>query len=327
MSAFAECAKLGCLAQVHAESGDIVERNAQHLLQMGVTGPEGFYMAHSEAAEEEATMRATALASQVVCPLYITGMSSAAAAEIVRAKKSRGNVIYGETTAAALGCDGEAYFNTCWRHAAAFVTRPPIRKGQSEQLLAAAVADNDGEAAFDVLASNHMTYNTSQKALGMRNFTKIPPGVNGIESRLSILWEKGVHSGKMTPERFVALTSSTPAKLFNVYPEKGKIAVGSHADIVIWNPNATKTITKENHNLKTDFNIFEGMVVHGVPDTVIVQGRIVVDEGHLRAMQGLGKFVALPPFAPIVFEKVRAREAASIEARSMRPVVRTGNNI
>jgi len=147
-------------------------------------------------------------------------------------------------------------------------------------------------------------------------------GVNGIESRMSILWEKGVHSGKMTPERFVALTSANPAKIFNVYPDKGKIAVGSHADIVIWNALATKTVGKENHNLKTDFNIFEGMTCHGVPETVIVQGRVVVDEGNLRAMQGLGKFVALPTFAPAVFEKVRAREAA--ELTTLRPVVRSG---
>ena len=324
MNAFAECAKLGCLAQVHAESGDIVERNAAQILQMGVTGPEGFFMAHSEAAEEEATMRATALASQVNCPIYITSVSSAGAAEIVRAKKSRGNVVYAETTPASLACDGEEYFNSCWRHAAAFVTRPPIRKDQMEQLLNATVGDNDGEAALDIVSSNHMTYNSSQKALGLRDFTKIPPGVNGIESRLSILWEKGVHSGKMTPERFVALTSSNPAKVFNVYPEKGKIAVGSHADIVIWNPAASKTISKENHNLKTDFNIFEGMTCHGVPETVIVQGRVVVDECNLRAMQGLGKFVPLPTFAPIVFEKVRAREAAAVELRTMRPVVRSG---
>jgi dihydropyrimidinase len=123
MAAMAECGRLGCLAQVHPESGDIVDRNSKQLLEMGVTGPEGFYMAHSEAAEEEATMRATALASQVNCPLYVSSMSSAAAAEIVRAKKSRGNVVYGETTAASLACDGDEYFNSCWRHAAAFVTR------------------------------------------------------------------------------------------------------------------------------------------------------------------------------------------------------------
>ena len=112
------------------------------------------------------------------CPLYITSVSSAGAAEIVRSKKSRGNVVYAETTPAYLACDGEEYFNPCWRHAAAFVTRPPIRKDQSEQLLNATVAYNDGDAAFDVVASNHMSYNSSQKALGLRDFTKIPPGVN-----------------------------------------------------------------------------------------------------------------------------------------------------
>jgi dihydropyrimidinase len=88
---------------------------------------------------------------------------------------------------------------------------------------------------------------------------------------MSVLWEKGVHSGKMTPERFVALTSAIPAKIFNIFPEKGRIAVGSHADILVWNPSATKTLGKESHNLKTDFNVFEGLVCHGVPETVVVQ--------------------------------------------------------
>jgi len=172
------------------------------------------------------------------------------------------------------------------------------------KLISACFGSTHCDGGVDVLASNHAAYNSDQKALGINDFTKIPVGTNGIEERMSVLWEKGVVSGKITPEEFVALTSSNPAKIFNVFPEKGKIEVGSHADIVIWNPQGVKKITQKAHNSKSDLNIFDGLECHGVPETVIVQGRIVVDDGNLRVMQGLGKFVPLHPFSPHVFEKV-----------------------
>ena len=162
-----------------------------------------------------------------------------------------------------------------------------------------------GEAgALDVVASDHAPYNSDQKALGARDFTKIPVGVNGVEERMSVLWERGVRAGKITPEEFVALTSANPAKIFNMFPEKGRIGVGSHADIVVWNPDAKRTLGRALQSGKSDVNIFEGTACHGVPDYVIVQGRVVVDEGQLRAMQGLGKFMPLSPFSPHVYEKV-----------------------
>ena len=134
-------------------------------------------------------------------------------------------------------------------------------------------------------------------------------GVNGIGERMMVLWEKLVHSGKGTPEQFVALTSANPAKLFNMYPTKGRLEVGSQADLVIWDPNGTKTISVGDHNSKADYNVFNGMAVHGVPDSVVVSGRIVMDEGQLRVMQGYGNFTPLAPFGAHVFEKVRAKEA------------------
>ena len=137
---------------------------------------------------------------------------------------------------------------------------------------------------------------------------------------MMILWDKLVHSGKATPEQFVALTSTNAAKMFNLYPEKGRLEIGSQADLVIWDPHGKKTISLGDHNLKTDFNVFNGMEVNGVPDTVIISGRLVVDEGQLRVMQGFGKFLPMPVFAPHVYEKVRAKEA---EARSTSAVIRT----
>jgi len=321
VNALEKVAELNCVAQVHAETGDIVERNVKRILAKGISGPEGLAMAHSEAAEEEAVMRVTTLANQVNCPVLINHCMSANAAELIKYKKGKGNVVFGEVTPAAIGCDGKEYWNQCWRHAAGFTCEPPVRKDQKDKLLEGAV---DGGATFDVISSHHATFNAKQKALGLKDFTKIPLGVNGIESRMSVLWELAVHSGKMTPEKFVALTSSTPAKMLNVYPEKGRLEVGSHADLVIWDPSATRTISKEDHNLKVDFNIFEGMVCHGVAETVLVQGKLMVDEGRVRVMQGFGKFVPLAPNPSFVYDKVRAKEAGELDLARAQPVARSG---
>lgn len=129
------CAKWGCLAQVHAESGEVIERNAKKILANGVTGPEGFALAHSVEAEEEAVMRASTLANQVNCPLLLKSITSDSAADIVRVKKNRGNVLYAQVTPAALACDGNEYWNSCWNHAASFVAEPPLRKGVCQALL------------------------------------------------------------------------------------------------------------------------------------------------------------------------------------------------
>merc|ERR1719510_426917 len=197
-----------------------------------------------------------------------------------------------------------------------YVTKPPLRKGVADALVESVTS------SFDVISSGHATYTTKQRALGVKDFNDIPQGVNGVGERMMILWEKLVHSGKSTPEQFVALTSANPAKLFNLYPDKGRLEVGSQADLVIWDPNGSKTITTGEDNLKTDFNVFNGMSVHGTPDSVIISGRIVMDEGQLRVMQGFGKFLAMPTFAPYVYEKVRAKEA---EARSTNAVIRASN--
>lgn len=307
MDAFQECAKIGALAQVVPESGEVVARLEKQMIEKGVTGPEGFALSHPEYGEEEATMRASTLADEVGCPLYVSAVMGGAAADVVRRKKARGNVLFAETVAAAIGCNGQDYWNRCWRHAAGFVCRPPIRK-DSWQLVTSALSAGSG--GLDLVASNHATFTGAQKALGRADFRKIPVGVNGVAARLSVLWEKAVHSGLMSPARFVETVSAAPAKIFGLYPDKGRIGVGSDADIVVWDPAQTTTLSAENHPIKVDFNIFEGMECHGVADTVICQGRIMVDEGHVRVMQGFGKHVPLSNFTPYVYEAVKARSAA-----------------
>lgn len=139
----------------------------------------------------------------------------------------------------------------------------------------------------------------------MDNFSKIPNGVNGVEDRMSVVWEKGVQTGIMDPCRFVAITSTNAAKIFGVYPQKGRIEQGSDADIVVWNPTATRTISAKTHHQACDFNIFEGMTVHGVSEYVIVRGRVCVDDGALRVAEGHGTFVETPKEPPFIYDAIK----------------------
>ena len=259
-------------------------------------------------------MRACVLANQVGCPLILSSLTSSTASDLVKKRSSKGCVVSAEVTAASLVCDGSNYWNKCWRHAAGFVTSPPLREGEADSLLAAAA-----DGAVDVVSSHHAAYNTQQKALGKDSFINIPNGITGVEERLLVLWQKGVQAGKMSRSRFVELTSSTPAKLMNIYPQKGRIAVGSDADIVIWDPTATKTITKEEHLSKCDFNIFEGLEVTGGAEYVIFKGRMVTDQGLFRPMTGYGQYQPLPPYAPHIYDKLKERKEATI----IQPVARS----
>lgn len=309
---FDACTSIGCLANVQAVSGELVKRNIDKLKANGVTGPEGHPLAYSEEAEEEATMRSCTLANQMNCPLYLSTVSCSTATDIIRSKKSKGHVVYSEVTPAALACNGTAYWNADWQKAAALVALPPVRNDQNDALVDAITK------GLDCVSSNHAAFNLSQKALGIKDFTKIPKGVNGVEERMSIIWEKAVASGKMTKERFVDVTSTVAAKIFGLYPDKGCIEVGSIADIVIWDPEAETIIRTEDQISKSDFNIFEGMTVRGKADTVILRGRVAVDEGQMKAAQGHGRFVQLSPYPVHVYEKIKARKVLDFQ-----PVIRS----
>lgn len=149
--------------------------------------------------------------------------------------------------------------------------------------------------------SDNCTFNREHKELGKEDFTKIPNGVNGVEDRMSVVWERGVQCRVISPTKFVAITSTNAAKIFNLYPRKGRIAVGSDADIVIWNPTAVRTISAKTHHQACDFNIFEGMQCHGVPEVVIVHGRVCVEDGLIRVAEGQGRFIPTPVSPPYVY--------------------------
>ncbi|XP_014604615.1 PREDICTED: dihydropyrimidinase isoform X1 [Polistes canadensis] len=302
---FKACKELGALAMVHAENGDIIAENTKKLLAAGVTGPEGHEMSRPEEVEAEAVTRACTIASQVNCPLYVVHVMSRSGAEAVEAARKRGVCVFGETLAAAVGTDGTNYTHKCWRHAAGHVLSPPLRPDPNTPFVLLNYLTRGG---LQLTGSDNCTFNAEQKALGKDDFSKIPNGVNGVEDRMSVLWEKGVHAGIMDPMRFVAVTSTNAAKIFNIYPRKGVIAVGSDADIVVWDPNRKRTISAETHVQAVDFNIFEGMEVHGVPEYVIVNGRVCVDECELKAVHGFGKYVETPTFCNYVYDMIEERE-------------------
>ena len=160
--------------------------------------------------------------------------------------------------------------------------------------------------------TDNCTFNANQKAMGKDDFTKIPNGVNGVEDRMSVIWQKGVHTGKLSPNQFVEVTSTNAAKIFNIYPRKGTVRVGSDADLVVWDGDATRKISKDTHHHAVDFNIFEGMVCHGVPLVTVSRGNVVWENGKLHVTRGAGKYVERPAWSQYVFEKANIRDKTQI---------------
>jgi dihydropyrimidinase len=284
---FCRIKELGGIATIHAENGDVVWNLQQKLIREGKTGPEYHAISRPPEVEGEATNRAIRIAEVVGNPVYIVHMTCKAALDAVIAARLRGQRgVYAESLINHLLLDDSVYQKPDFE-AAAYVMSPPFRpKGNPEALW-----DGIKAGMIQTTGTDHCPFNMKQKAMGKDNFTLIPNGCAAIEDRMSLLWHHGVGTGRITEQQFVSLFTTNACRIFGLYPRKGTIAVGSDADIVVFDPAKTRVISAKTHHQKVDRSIYEGFEVKGVPTHVIANGKLVYKDGDLRTERGAGRFI------------------------------------
>jgi dihydropyrimidinase len=277
----------GGLVCMHAENGGAIDVIVRQALAEGKKAPKYHALTRPTTAEAEATGRAIALAEMAGSPVYIVHMSCNDALEKVREARDRGLPVYAETCPQYLYLSIEN-FDVPGFEGAKYVFTPPLReKWHQEKLWNGLKRDH-----LQVVSTDHCPFCfKEQKELGRDDFTKIPNGGPGIEHRMSLIYSGGVAQGRFSANRFVELVSTTPAKLFGLYPRKGTIAVGSDADLVIFDPKRKHTISAKTHHMRVDYSMFEGIQVTGMPVAVLSRGRMIVDGDKFLGQPGRGEFV------------------------------------
>ena len=285
--AMVRAADNGAMICLHAEHGHMIDVLVQEALARGDTAPRFHASTRPPITEAEATHRAIRMAEVAGAPIYFVHLSCTEALEEVQAARSRRNYVYAETCPHYLTLDNSMYDQEGFE-GAKYVLTPPLRDKWHQEELWKGLRRND----LQVVSTDHCAFRFSdQKTLGVNDFSKIPNGGPGIENRLSLIYTNGVVSGLMDMNRLVEVFSTTPAKLFGLFPRKGTIAVGSDADIVIFDPDAETVISAQTHHMNIDYNLYEGMTVKGVPETVIANGRVLVEDGKYTGISAGGRFL------------------------------------
>lgn len=314
-ASFKRVGELGGIGLVHAENGDVVADLQAQLMAEGNTGPEAHAYSRPPQVEGEAANRAIMIADMAGMPLYIVHVSCEEAHEAIRRARQQGKRVWGEPLIQHLTLDESEYFDKDWDHAARRVMSPPFRNQKHQESLWHGLMSG----SLSVVATDHCAFTTEQKRYGVGDFTKIPNGTGGLEDRMPMLWTHGVETGRLTPEEFVAVTSTNIAKVLNCYPRKGAIRVGSDADIVVWDPAAEKTITAKTQQSAIDYNVFEGKHVKGLPRYTLTRGQVAWQDGTFTGQEGHGQFVKRKPVTPV--NKALSTWKA---LTAPRPVERTG---
>jgi dihydropyrimidinase len=298
----------GLLTMIHAENGDVIEILIAEARAMGYRAPEYHARTRPAWGAVEATFRGCALSAQAEAPIYIVHMNASGEVDQIKYAREHGINVMGET------CPQYLFFNTDFLKrpdGAKWVCSPPVRSIQDNEKLWKGLTDG----TLQVISTDHCAffYNGKQsieyegqpiaipgKELGANDFSKIPNGLPGVEDRLPVLWTYGVGKGRLTPNQFVALNCTNPAKIFGLYPKKGTLLPGSDADIVIWDPNISITYGVGAAHHRTDYNLYEGWELIGYPEMVFLRGHKIVDHQQWLGSPGSGRFQFRQPFTPIL---------------------------
>jgi dihydropyrimidinase len=280
-------ANSGGMICMHAENGGAIDVIVQRALAEGKRAPKYHALTRPTTAEAEATSRSIALAEMAGSPVYIVHLSCNDALEKVREARDRGLPVYAETCPQYLYLSLEN-MDAPGFEGAKYVFTPPLREKWHQEKLWQGLAKDD----LQVVSTDHCPFcYKEQKELGKDDFTKIPNGGPGIEHRLSLVYTGGVHDKRFSPNRFVQLISTAPAKLFGLYPRKGTVAIGSDADLLVFDPNEEQTISAKTHHMRVDYSMFEGIRVKGVPKVVLLRGRTIIENGKFVGKPGAGEFL------------------------------------
>jgi dihydropyrimidinase len=285
-----QTAKNGGLIMMHAENGPAIDVVAAELVADGKTDPYYHGVARYPIFEGEAANRVIRLAEAAAVPVYIVHLSARDALSAVREARDRGVKAFAETCPQYLFLSLDDLGNGF--EGAKFVCSPPLRPADHQPDLWNALVTDD----LQLVSTDHCPFDfEGQKELGRGDFRKVPNGLPGVEDRVDLLHDGGVVEGRITKERWVEIISTAPAKLFGMYPQKGTIAVGSDADLVLYDPNATRTISAKTHHMDVDYSCYEGREVRGRSDVVLSRGSVIVRDGAFTGRKGAGRFVKRAP--------------------------------
>jgi dihydropyrimidinase len=277
----------GGLVALHAENGDVIDVLIQQAIAAGHTAPKYHAKTRPPVAEAEAVFRAICIAEIAECPVYFVHMSSRQAVEQLQRARDRGLPVFAETCPHYLLLD-ESLYDQPGFEGGKYVLTPPLRTVEHQEALWTGVRAGD----IAVISTDHCPYCfADQKALGKDDFSKIPNGGPGIENRLSLIYNAGVHGGRINDNKFVDLIATQPAKIFGLFPRKGTIAVGSDGDVVIFDPQGELEISAATHMMNIDYNMYEGMRVRGTADEVLLRGKPIVRERKYVGQPGDGQYI------------------------------------
>ncbi len=282
----------GGLVMVHAENGDVIDVLTREMIARGAVEPLYHALSRPPLAEAEAVNRFIALARLAGVPGYVVHLSDAGALSLVAEARAAGAPIFAETCPQYLFLSMDRYEEPDFQ-GAKYVMSPPLREKGNEVHLWRGLA----AGTLQTVASDHCSFNwRGQKELGRGDFTKIPNGAPGVETRVKLLYAGGVGEGRISLQKFVDLVSTAPARLFGLFPRKGTVSVGSDADLVVFDPEAEFTITRAGQAQNVDYNPFEGFTGRGVPEKVFCRGKLVAEQGRFTGEDGHGRFQPRTPF-------------------------------